>query len=593
VAHTSPVYLNSTYADPTLFTLNAELMYTADQQLAYVQIVDHGTSATNPDYYSTTEYYTVSETGSTVLNEVPRDIYYWDIVMPKITDDIPAYVDPAIAESNSSHVNNIVAPPTGRFWRDMLFNEADAGYPILADSLAGITVVWNRGTDTPDALHAITKWVNDTMEFTSGTERPHQPVRIYRKHIGRCGEHADITAAASRCALIPCTSILAMSHDHTWNEYWDGDWHQWEPVNNMYDSALGYEGWGWTFGSVFEIRSDGFLTPVTERYSAGVAHIMITVVDANNNPVDGARIVLGTLEGADVLSDMVGFTGFNGTYSFTVGEGREYCASVTSPVGNAPAEGMAEIVALSEDGGSYSYTFQLAGTMPAPEFTHVDAPADDTDDWRLVADCTAGNDIVSGVVTWDDIDITGTRPIFLYDTGMQGNFDLFVGTPDDYLWTQIPMGFYPVVEATHVNAATTSFEQPAGDWTMWIDNLSRSKNFQHVSGVIRMQHFGTAISDDTEPVPGSGLNLRIGPNPMRGSGTLAFSLPAAAHVALDIYDIRGRHVVTLQDGELPSGTRSMVWNGTDDRGHEVTNGVYLCRLSSAGRECYAKVLMLK
>jgi len=90
------------------------------------------------------------------------------------------------------------------------FNYADAGYPLLRDCLANTTVTWDiTGNTTNDAIHTIQNWINDSMDFTSNAERPHQPVRIYRKHIGRCGEYADITAAACRSALIPCTSIFS------------------------------------------------------------------------------------------------------------------------------------------------------------------------------------------------------------------------------------------------------------------------------------------------------------------------------------------------------------------------------------------------
>jgi transglutaminase-like putative cysteine protease len=73
------------------------------------------------------------------------------------------------------------------------------------------------------------------MSFTSNNERPHQPVRIITKHFGRCGEYADLTAAVARLALIPCTSIISISTDHTWNEFWDENWVAWEPVNGYID----------------------------------------------------------------------------------------------------------------------------------------------------------------------------------------------------------------------------------------------------------------------------------------------------------------------------------------------------------------------
>jgi len=52
------------------------------------------------------------------------------------------------------------------------------------------------------------------VEFTSNEERPHQPVRIYRKHVGRCGENGDLRVASARLALIPAASVASYSTDH-------------------------------------------------------------------------------------------------------------------------------------------------------------------------------------------------------------------------------------------------------------------------------------------------------------------------------------------------------------------------------------------
>nr|HPR18334.1 transglutaminase-like domain-containing protein [Candidatus Cloacimonadota bacterium] len=278
IAHSSPEFLNSEFCHPELFTLNSMLIYINDMSLDYVEIVDYGTSATDENYYSTAKYWKIDANGDLVQFEIPQEIYYMYVVHPKNTDEISAFIDPDIIESNTTHQNNIALPTAGgKFWREFLFSMADTGYPVLQQELSGVTVFWDEtGTSSDDAIHKITNWINDSMEFTSNSERPHQPVRIYRKHIGRCGEHADLTSAATRSALIPCTSILSYSGDHTWNEFWDEEWLQWEPVNGYYNNPLVYEnGWGKVFGSVFEIRSDGLLTPVTERYSEGIATITI------------------------------------------------------------------------------------------------------------------------------------------------------------------------------------------------------------------------------------------------------------------------------------------------------------------------------
>ncbi|MCK4696350.1 MAG: transglutaminase domain-containing protein, partial [Candidatus Cloacimonetes bacterium] len=210
IAHSSVAFLSSIYSNPDLFTENAILIYLTDNDLDYVEIVDYGTSTTDENYYSTTLYWKMDELSQLVQVEVPKEIYYMYLVHPKITDEISAYIDPDIIENNSTHTNNIVDPPDGVFWRNFLYNYSDTGYPRLKDMLETCPTVWDASLTTDDdAILTLTDWINESMSFTSGYERPHQPVRIYRKHIGRCGEHADLTAAACRSALIPGSSILA------------------------------------------------------------------------------------------------------------------------------------------------------------------------------------------------------------------------------------------------------------------------------------------------------------------------------------------------------------------------------------------------
>ncbi|MBW6514553.1 MAG: transglutaminase-like domain-containing protein, partial [Candidatus Syntrophosphaera sp.] len=366
VATASPQYLNSDFAMPELFTENAQRMYSADTELQYVEIVDTGSSVTDGYYYSTTRYWKKDASGQLQQVTVPMEVYYWYLVNPKITDEIQAYIDPAIVENNTTHSNNIAPPPVGKFWRSYIYDFEEAGYPVLSDTLALCQTVFNRDGSPGDAVRGIIWWINQNMSFTSNAERPHQPVRIFEKRIGRCGEYADLTSAVARTALIPCTNISSISTDHTWNEFWDEGWVSWEPVNGYLNNPLVYEnGWGKVFGSVFEERSDGLFSPVTDRYSEGLATINIQVVDQNMQPVDAARVVLAIFETSPRF-DCEQYTDNNGMVSFTVGENRDYRARAETFFGLYPANPgtYAQLVSNSEDGETYAYQFVISAAMP-------------------------------------------------------------------------------------------------------------------------------------------------------------------------------------------------------------------------------------
>jgi len=595
IANSSVVYLESTLSMPQLFVENAHKIYEIDAELQYVQIINYGNSQTDEDYYSTTSYAKIDAAGQTVTVEVPKDIYYWYIVHPKLTDEIPAYIDPAIIENNSNHTNNIVPPPTGKFWRSYLYDVQEDNYPSLADTLRLVQTLFNHNGNTQDAIRAITWWINQTMAFTSNSERPHQPVRIYRKHFGRCGEYADYTSAAARIALIPCTSILSMSTDHTWNEFWDEEWIQWEPVNGYINAPLVYEnGWGKVFGSVFEIRSDGYLTSVTDRYSEGLATISLSVVDEYNTPIDGARVILAFSEGGYRV-DMVSFTDNMGVVVFPVGEGRSYFARVeTSFAIYPPNPGTYSALAQDVvDEGDYYYQFVMETALPLPTITDMSPIPDPVMDWRFAILYSVPRYYISGRVTWDDISATGTYPKFYKLNDVPGDAALLITDSDNIMFYQ-SMQF---CEALHYTPASAQgnfmYEIPTGqDYYTFLDNSHRHANAPLIEGALLFQHYGVTNQDDYGPIQKPRLYQNF-PNPFNPTTTIAFDLAKPSPVNIEIYNLKGQLVKTLVNSDLTAGQHSIIWNGKDENNRDLSSGVYFYRMETQNYKSTNKMLLMK
>lgn len=70
----------------------------------------------------------------------------------------------------------------------------------------------------------------------------------------------------------------------------------------------------------------------------------------------------------------------------------------------------------------------------------------------------------------------------------------------------------------------------------------------------------------------------IQPNPFSRATTVRFALPRPVTLRLDVFDLLGRRVRTLADGEYPAGEHGIPWDGTDGDGRAVLPGVYLCRM---------------
>ncbi|HEY2924604.1 MAG TPA: FlgD immunoglobulin-like domain containing protein [Candidatus Eisenbacteria bacterium] len=75
-----------------------------------------------------------------------------------------------------------------------------------------------------------------------------------------------------------------------------------------------------------------------------------------------------------------------------------------------------------------------------------------------------------------------------------------------------------------------------------------------------------------------------GPNPANPQAKLLYVLPrsggASYGVKLRIYDVNGRLVRKLVDGNQPAGPHVAVWNGTDDLGRGVASGHYFARIDA-------------
>ena len=100
------------------------------------------------------------------------------------------------------------------------------------------------------------------------------------------------------------------------------------------------------------------------------------------------------------------------------------------------------------------------------------------------------------------------------------------------------------------------------------------------------------ISTDSPEAPVR-FSLDAWPNPFNPAVTLRFNLPESARTRLDIYDLRGRRVITLVDGSLDAGQHEVVWGGVDERGHDCATGVYLAQIRAGERSDRFKLLLLK
>ncbi|MBM3316469.1 MAG: hypothetical protein FJY75_01325 [Candidatus Eisenbacteria bacterium] len=83
------------------------------------------------------------------------------------------------------------------------------------------------------------------------------------------------------------------------------------------------------------------------------------------------------------------------------------------------------------------------------------------------------------------------------------------------------------------------------------------------------------------------------PNPFRSSATVRFNLAQAGRVDLSIYDVTGRLVRSLVNGERPAGENSVVWDGLDNGGSRVSGGIFWMQMNANGFSSSKKMVVLR
>lgn len=85
------------------------------------------------------------------------------------------------------------------------------------------------------------------------------------------------------------------------------------------------------------------------------------------------------------------------------------------------------------------------------------------------------------------------------------------------------------------------------------------------------------------------------PNPFNSQTRFEYSVSVQDPVYLTIYDIRGRLVRTLVDGERKSpGTMHTIdWNGRNNTGNAISSGAYFVQLNNGRNHTVQKVMYLK
>ena len=141
-----------------------------------------------------------------------------------------------------------------------------------------------------------------------------------------------------------------------------------------------------------------------------------------------------------------------------------------------------------------------------------------------------------------------------------------------------------------VNAALTTATFAPGTHALWVRGRDAAGNWGQAARL-------PVVVNGPQPlaVGDSPLDFALkanAPNPVSTTTTIAYGLPLRGNVDLAIYDVTGRRIRTLVQGDVPAGLHQVEWDRSTGDGRLVQPGVYYYRLAVAGHRFERRMVTL-
>jgi len=134
---------------------------------------------------------------------------------------------------------------------------------------------------------------------------------------------------------------------------------------------------------------------------------------------------------------------------------------------------------------------------------------------------------------------------------------------------------------------------PPADWCFEVTGVTASGHTYNSAANVVTSACESGFVFSFEPAAPYALPNEFGleqnyPNPFNPTTEIAFSLPSASHVTLEVFNIAGQRVAVLADGSFESGRHIVTWDAS-----QQSSGMYLYRLTSGNSIETRKMILLK
>ena len=185
--------------------------------------------------------------------------------------------------------------------------------------------------------------------------------------------------------------------------------------------------------------------------------------------------------------------------------------------------------------------------------------------------------------------------VIVWDDNRNGDWDIFVQQYNQ-IGDSISVNF-----CVADTADTTGNNQNCPTVEIWNNKIyntwmdTRTGRYCIWANVLKFDSSASVIQEETLRILSSHsfyLNIAC-PNPFNSVTKIEYQIPQDSWVSLNIYDVTGRLVKTLLDGKENYGHRSIYWDGRDNCGKLLPDGIYLCQMRAGEYQATKKVIVLR
>ncbi len=144
-----------------------------------------------------------------------------------------------------------------------------------------------------------------------------------------------------------------------------------------------------------------------------------------------------------------------------------------------------------------------------------------------------------------------------------------------------------------------------GDWVIGIDKQEYHANphlyYKYLSNGMHYNQLDFVLSDQKNLALDSDEQLHLAefqllprlPDPIFKETVINFVLPTSSYTEVEVLDMNGKELATLIEDQMSKGYQKVKWDGKDEKGNFIANGVYLCRVTSQEKTSIQPITLLK